>query len=197
MTADERDPLVVRLLATITGRTPTDAEESTMRSTLAELPAAYHEALGALLDQRSVCLDLTREDASWSWLLQSIAAILPGAGVTWEGVSMKVTLERHEMPLVVDHAGRRAEARVRVALEVERRLVEVAGTAELALVVKPALEPLIKACEIHCVAGCCGLIAFEVATSTCTSGEWMCVVIGGSLAGRACDSYDAGADGDD
>jgi hypothetical protein len=162
MTADDRDPLVGRLLATIAGRAPTDAEESTMRSTLSELPPVYHEALDALLDQRSVCLDLTREDAAWSWQLQTLAAILPGAEVTWDdGVSMKLTLERHEMPLIVDHAGR---ARVRVALEVERRLVEVRG-GELALVVKPALEPVIAACEIHCVAGCCGLIAFEVATS--------------------------------
>lgn len=132
-----------------------------MRSTLSELPAVYHEALGALLDQRNVSIDLTPEDAAWSWQLQTLAAILPGAEVTWHGVSMKLTLARHEMPLIVDHADR---ARVRVGHEVERRLVEARG-GELALEVRPALEPLIAACEVHCVAGCCGLDAFEVATS--------------------------------
>lgn len=161
MTADVRDPLVGRLLATIAGRAPTDAEESTMRSTLSELPPVYHEALGALLDQRNICLDLTREDASWSWQLQTLASILPGAAVTWHGVSMKLALPRLAMPLIVDHADR---ARVRVGLEVERRVVEVRA-GELALEVRQALEPLIAACEIHCVAGCCGLDAFEVATS--------------------------------
>jgi len=161
MLEHDRDPLAARLLATIAGRAPTDAEKSTMRSTLTELPAVYHEALAALLDQRSACLDLTTEDASWSWQLQSLAAILPGAEVTWHGGSMKLTLLRLEMPLIVEHADR---VRLRVGLDVERRLVEVAA-GELALEVKPALEPLVAACEIFCVAGCCGLDAFEVATS--------------------------------
>jgi len=43
-------------------------------------------------------------------------------------------------------------------------LVDAAG-GELVLEVRPALEPVIAACEVHCVAGCCGLDAFEVATS--------------------------------
>lgn len=161
MTADGRTTLEARLLATITDRAPPDAEVSTTASTLTELPAVYHEALDALLDQRNVSLDLTEEDASWSWQLQSLAGILPNAEVTWHGTTMTFALERHEMPLIVEQG---PPARVRVGREITRRLVE-ATNGGLTFDVKPALEPLLKACEVHCVAGCCGLSAFEVATS--------------------------------
>ncbi len=152
------DFLHERLLATIGDRAPTAAEESTLTATLSELPPVYHAALEALLDGHPARLALSPDDAAWSWQLQTLADFLPSAKVVWQGASMFFTLEGHALGLVVESG---EDPCLRVATDVDRRLTGRPGS-ELALHVRPALEPLVAACEVNCVAGCCGLDAFEI-----------------------------------
>ncbi len=147
-----------RLVATTASRAA-EVDESSVTSTLSELPSVYHEALQAMLEQRPVRLDLSSDDAAWSWRLASLAELLPGAHVAWHGPAMLFTVGGHALGVVVDAEDGPC---LRIALDAERRVTEDADGA-LALRVRPALEPLVAACEVLCVAGCCGLSAFEVA----------------------------------
>lgn len=164
MTDAPLSALIARLVVASCGRAPSAEEDAAIAneraSSLQEVPAVYLEALEALLAQGEVERPITQDDAGWSWTLQIVAQLVPGAALVWDGNTMKLTLPGHPLALLVDSG---PAAGYRVGLPIVKRL----GTdteGRHVIHVTPELEPLLVACEVHCVAGCCGTSAFGVAT---------------------------------
>lgn len=161
MVSNDNDVLE-RIFRASTNRAPTDEEASALREAAGaifpELPPALLDALEALAAQREAGA-LLGEGASWGWLLDFVTTALPGSEMVHEGLRRQLVVPGLPLSLTV---GEGASAAWRVgAAPTPKRLTSEEGW-RLKLSLDPCLEALVTACEVHCVAGCCGTGAFDV-----------------------------------
>ncbi len=129
------------------------------------IPPVYAAALDALAVGVPACAPIDPSEASWDWTLYEVANALPGsvAAVVDDGLSLT---------LVPDGVTLTVRARPTPEWRVARRVAPSAAVlvpeteGRLRLEVPASLEGLVAACEVHCVAGCCGTGAFQVDAGT-------------------------------
>lgn len=154
-----------RLFRASTKRAPTDEEAGRLREAadaiFPDLPLALLDALEAFAAQREAGAPLG-EAGSWVWLLDLITAALPGSEMVHEGLRRQLVVPGLPLSLTVGE-GASAAWRVAGAPSPQRLTSEEGWRLKLSL--DPGLEALVKACEVHCVAGCCGTSAFDVSSA--------------------------------
>lgn len=162
-----RRTILERLFISAARREPGPEEAlaitSALASSLTDLPQVYFDALEALAAQAESSRQLTSDEAAWSWLLDDVAGVVPGAELVWVESAMTLTIAHLPMSLTVEQ-GNSPSFRVGPPLApLHRRLIDD-PERRIVLVTSPEVEPLFASCEVNCVAGCCGTDAFQVAT---------------------------------
>jgi hypothetical protein len=125
-----------------------------------EVPAPLRDALDALASQREARGPFA-EAAEWCLFVDDLSAGLPGSGTNLEWPKRRVALTLPGLPLVLTLGGGAAPG-WRVGPAPVRLRPDERGEDRLSLLIAPSLDALVSACEIPCVAGCCGLGAFVV-----------------------------------